>query len=315
MSTITEETTYSTPTDVQPKHQSIPSMEFHNRTDDNFEMIHSHSAFLGKKVIVFGLPGAFTPTCSTQQVPAYEDMYDKFIDEGIDEVYVTSVNDGFVMKSWLESLGITKVKPLSDGSGAFARAMGMLVAKDNLGFGMRSWRYSMMIDDGIIQHFNAEPGLTDNCQDDPYGQSIPEVILEQIKQDKVMTPYDTLPRGIGTEDHMELIGQPTPQHEPTFEKGSLHGDSTIDHKTNIHDLIGDAQINDVTFGLVETYLLDNGLTDEWVQEYNEMVQQLPAFNLEETQSTEHDESDDLEDAKKVEEGIPSGTTSSGSLGI
>ena len=173
----------------------------------------------------------------------------------------------------------------------------------------------MMIDDGIIQHFNAEPGLTDNCQDDPYGQSIPEVILEQIKQDKVMTPYDTLPRGIGTEDHMELIGQPTPQHEPTFEKGSLHGDSTIDHKTNIHDLIGDAQINDVTFGLVETYLLDNGLTDEWVQEYNEMVQQLPAFNLEETQSTEHDESDDLEDAKKVEEGIPSGTTSSGSLGI
>ena len=91
--------------------------------------------FGGKTVLVFGLPGAFTPTCSMQQLPKYDEMYDQFIQAGIDEVYCTSVNDGFVMKNWFEQQDVKNVKYLSDGNGEFAAWMGMLVSKSNLGFG------------------------------------------------------------------------------------------------------------------------------------------------------------------------------------
>jgi peroxiredoxin len=136
-----------------------------------------------KTVLVFGLPGAFTPTCSTKQLPTYDEMYDQFIDKGIDEVYCTSVNDGFVMKSWFESQEIKNVKYLSDGNGEFAAWLGMLVSKCNLGFGQRSWRYAAIIKDGIISDKFVEDGMTDNHDQDPYEISTPENVLAQMNND------------------------------------------------------------------------------------------------------------------------------------
>ncbi|RMH43674.1 MAG: peroxiredoxin, partial [Alphaproteobacteria bacterium] len=107
--------------------------------------------FAGKRVILFALPGAFTPTCSTYQLPGFEENFDRFRDHGIDEIYCLSVNDAFVMNKWGEAQGLRNVKLIPDGSGVFTRLMGMLVAKDNLGFGMRSWRYAAIVNDGVVE--------------------------------------------------------------------------------------------------------------------------------------------------------------------
>ena len=129
----------------------------------------------------FSLPGAFTPKCSTYQVSGFEDLYDSFKQAGIDEVYCISVNDAFVMNAWGRSQGLQKIKLIPDGSGTFTRRMGMLVAKDNLGFGMRSWRYAAVVDDGVITRWFEEPGLQDNAEADPYGETDPKAVLESLK--------------------------------------------------------------------------------------------------------------------------------------
>ena len=138
--------------------------------------------FKEKKVIVFGLPGAFTPTCSSKQLPGFEAMYDQFIEEKeIDEIYCVSVNDGFVMRAWAkEQTSGYKVKCIADGNGEFTRRMGMLVDKTNLGFGMRSWRYAAVINNGIVIEMLAEKGIEDNHEDDPYEVSTPENVYERL---------------------------------------------------------------------------------------------------------------------------------------
>ena len=137
--------------------------------------------FKDKKVIVFGLPGAFTPTCSTKQLPGFEEMYDQFKEKGIDEIYCVSVNDGFVMRAWAkEHTSGEKVKCIADGNGEFTRRMGMLVEKNNLGFGMRSWRYAAVINNGIVEQMFAEDGIEDNHGEDPYVNSTPENVYEKL---------------------------------------------------------------------------------------------------------------------------------------
>lgn len=139
-------------------------------------------AFAGKKIVVFSLPGAFTPTCSNEQCPAFERLYDDFRELGIDEVYCIAVNDAFVMYQWSKSLGLQKVKLLPDGSGNFTRRMGMLIDKDHLGFGLRSWRYAMVVDDNKITAWFEEPGINDvGADEDPYGASSPETVLAALK--------------------------------------------------------------------------------------------------------------------------------------
>lgn len=141
-------------------------------------------AFAGKKVVVFSLPGAFTPTCSNEQCPNYERLYDVFKAADVDEVYCLSVNDAFVMYQWGKHLGLEKVKLLPDGSGHFTRRMGMLIDKDHLGFGMRSWRYAMIVDDNTITHWFEEPGINDDGSDsDPYGETAPEKLLAALTED------------------------------------------------------------------------------------------------------------------------------------
>lgn len=142
-------------------------------------------AFTGKKVVVFSLPGAFTPTCSNEQCPAFERLYEDFRQTGIDEVYCIAVNDAFVMYQWGKNLGLEKVKLLPDGSGNFTRRMGMLIDKDHLGFGLRSWRYAMVVDDNQIVSWFEEPGINDVGEDnDPYDQSAPERVLEALQADR-----------------------------------------------------------------------------------------------------------------------------------
>jgi len=165
----------------------VPNVFFKTRVRDEsiggdnpyrWEVVTTEELFAGKKIVLFSLPGAFTPTCSTYQLPRYEELYDEFKKYNVDEVYVLSVNDSFVMNKWLQHLNIKKVKPIPDGSGTFTRLMGMLVDKDNLGFGYRSWRYAAVIEDMTVTAWMEEPGRTDNYDLDPYMVSNPENVLE-----------------------------------------------------------------------------------------------------------------------------------------
>lgn len=143
--------------------------------------LSSDEIFKDKKIIVFSLPGAFTPTCSTSHLPRYEELYEEFKSLGIDGVVCISVNDAFVMYQWGLSQKAENVFLLPDGSGEFTRKMGMLVVKDNVGFGMRSWRYSMVVDDGEIVKIFSEDGFSDNCPTDPFEVSDADTMLKYLK--------------------------------------------------------------------------------------------------------------------------------------
>jgi peroxiredoxin len=141
----------------------------------------SEDIFAGKRVVLFALPGAFTPTCSSTHLPGYEAAYDAFREEGVDEIYCLSVNDAFTMFQWGRHLGVEKVKLLPDGSCDFTKGMGMLVAKDNLGFGLRSWRYSMLVEDGEIVKVFSEPGMQNDCPTDPFEVSDAGTMLNFVR--------------------------------------------------------------------------------------------------------------------------------------
>ncbi len=134
-----------------------------------------------RKIVVFGLPGAFTPTCSSQQLPGFEKLYHEFRKAGIDDIFCVSVNDTFVMNEWALDQGLVNVKLLPDGSGEFTVKIGMDVRKDNLGFGMRSWRYAAVYDNGLLVWSGVEQGYGDNFEGDPYDVSKPENVLDNVK--------------------------------------------------------------------------------------------------------------------------------------
>ena len=165
----------------------VPDVTFRYRlpnADKKYDWVNitSSEIFFDKRVVVFSLPGAFTPTCSNFQLPGYDALYDEFKQAGIDEVYCLSVNDSFVMNAWFKDQGIINVKPIPDGSGEFTYAMGMSVNKSNLGFGFRSWRYAMIVNDGAVDTMFEEPGKVGNCPIDPYELSTPENVLGWLKR-------------------------------------------------------------------------------------------------------------------------------------
>ena len=169
----------------------VPSVTFKTRVRNEalggpnpFEWkdLSSDEIFKGKNVVVFSLPGAFTPTCSTSHLPRYEELYADFKAQGVDAVVCVSVNDAFVMFQWGKSQNAKNVFLLPDGNGEFTRKMGMLVDKTNLGFGLRSWRYSMYVEDGEIKKLFAEPGFSDNCATDPFEVSDADTMLNYLKQ-------------------------------------------------------------------------------------------------------------------------------------
>jgi len=168
----------------------VPSVVFKTRVRDEsiegpnpyrWEDVTTFDLFANKRVVLFSLPGAFTPTCSTYQLPGFEKLYDSFKSFGIDEIYCVSVNDAFVMNCWAQQQGIQNIKMIPDGAAKFTRGMEMNVQKDNLGFGERSWRYACVIENGKILKWFIEPGMEDNAEDDPYGQTDPVKILEWVE--------------------------------------------------------------------------------------------------------------------------------------
>ena len=159
----------------------IPNVEFVFREAGEFVTCRASQLFDGKKVVIFSLPGAFTPTCSAYQLPGFEEKYDEFTALGIDAIYCISVNDGFVMNAWAQDQNIEKVKLIPDGNAHFTCSMGMLVNKSNLGFGERSWRYAAVVDNGIIVKLFIEEGQRDNADTDPYEFTKPENVYSYIK--------------------------------------------------------------------------------------------------------------------------------------
>ena len=191
---MVETVSYLSKWDTEPQEVKppgvVPAEVFKTRVRDNsiegpnpfrWEDKTTYDYFSGKRVVLFSLPGAFTPTCSTYQLPGFESNFAEFKALGIKDIYCVSVNDAFVMNCWAKDQKIKKVKMIPDGSAKFTRQMGMLVEKDNLGFGFRSWRYACVVNNGLIEKWFVEPGMEDNCETDPYGETSPENILDWLR--------------------------------------------------------------------------------------------------------------------------------------
>lgn len=149
-----------------------------------WKTISTDELFKDKKVVLFALPGAFTPTCSSKQLPGYDKAFSEFKKLGIDKVICLSVNDPFVMKAWKDTEKVKNITMLPDGNGEFSKKLGTLIKKNNLGFGDRSWRYSMLVENGIIKKVFLEAGMSDNCKTDPYEVSDEKTMLDYIKGEK-----------------------------------------------------------------------------------------------------------------------------------
>ena len=156
--------------------QRVPDVTFRTRNDYEWADVTSSAVFGGKTVILFSLPGAFTPTCSSSHVPRYNQLAPQFAANGVDEIICMSVNDAFVMNEWKRSQRADRVTFLPDGNGEFSDGMGLLVGKEDLGFGRRSWRYSMLVRDGVIEKMFIEP----EEPGDPYGVSDADTMLQYL---------------------------------------------------------------------------------------------------------------------------------------
>lgn len=156
--------------------QQVPQVTFHTRRNHEWIDVTTDEIFSGRTVVVFALPGAFTPTCSSTHVPRYNQLAPVFRQHGVDEVVCISVNDPFVMNEWRREQKAYDLTFLPDGNGDFSRGMGMLVAKNDLGFGDRSWRYSMLVKDGVIEKMFIEPDVPG----DPFEVSDADTMLAHI---------------------------------------------------------------------------------------------------------------------------------------
>lgn len=156
--------------------QRVPKVIFKQIRDSKFTDVHSEAIFEGRTVIVFSLPGAFTPTCSATHLPRYNELAEVFKANGVDEIVCLSVNDAFVMDAWARDQQADNVTLLADGNGEFTEGMGMLVDKSDLGFGKRSWRYSMLVKDGVVEKMFIEP----QKPGDPFEVSDADTMLMHI---------------------------------------------------------------------------------------------------------------------------------------
>ena len=157
----------------------VPDVTFRTRTDTGWAEVSTSDLFDGKTVVVFSLPGAFTPTCSASQLPGYNRLAPVFRANGVDEIVCISVNDAFVMREWQRGQNANDVTMIPDGNAEFTNGMGFLVDKHDLGFGQRSWRYAMVVVDGVIDRLFVEP----EEPGDPYGASDPEAVLRALNPD------------------------------------------------------------------------------------------------------------------------------------
>lgn len=166
--------------------QKVPQVTFKTRSHGDWVDVTSAEIFEGKTVVLFSLPGAFTPTCSATHLPRYNELAKTFQANGVDEIVCVSVNDGFIMEQWQKDQDAWNVRLLPDGNGEFTQGMDMLVDKSDIGFGKRSWRYSMLVRDGVIEKMFLEPEV----EGDPFGQSDADTMLNYLN------PEATLPESI-----------------------------------------------------------------------------------------------------------------------
>lgn len=165
----------------------IPDVTFHTFQGDKWVDITTSDLFKGKNVIVFSLPGAYTPTCSSAHVPRFNQLAPYFKEQGIDDIICVSVNDTFVMNEWKADQKADNITFIPDGNGDFTEAMGLLVDKDDLGFGKRSWRYSMLVKDGVVNKMFIEPSQPG----DPFEVSDADTMLDYIAPD-AGRPHDVV---------------------------------------------------------------------------------------------------------------------------
>ena len=156
--------------------ERVPNVTFKTRSNGKWVDVTTDELFKGKTVVVFSLPGAFTPTCSSTHVPGYNELAKVFQENGVADIICISVNDAFVMEEWQKTQHADKVTFIPDGNGEFTEQMGMLVDKNNLGFGKRSWRYSMLVKDGVIEKMFIEPEV----EGDPFEVSDADTMLKYI---------------------------------------------------------------------------------------------------------------------------------------
>lgn len=161
--------------------QTVPNVVFKTRQNNEFVDVTSDDIFTGKTVVVFALPGAFTPTCSSTHLPRYNELASTFRDNGVDDIVCLSVNDAFVMDAWQAGQEAGNVTLIPDGNGEFSEQMGMLVDKTDLGFGKRSWRYSMLVKNGVIEKMFIEPDV----QGDPFEVSDADTMLDYINPNAI----------------------------------------------------------------------------------------------------------------------------------
>lgn len=170
--------------DTNREGQRVPDVTFRTREGGQWKDVTTQELFGGKRVVVFALPGAFTPTCSASHLPRYEELAGEFQKAGIDDIVCVSVNDGFVMEAWGADQHCRSVRLIPDGNAEFTRGMGMLVAKSDLGFGDRSWRYSMLVEDGVITKMFVEPEV----EGDPYQVSDADTMLKHVAPECAAKP-------------------------------------------------------------------------------------------------------------------------------
>lgn len=156
--------------------QRVPQVTFHTRVNHEWKDLTSEDLFAGKTVVVFSLPGAFTPTCSSTHLPRYNELAPSFFANGVDLILCISVNDTFVMNAWAAEQAAENIVMIPDGNGEFTAGMGMLVDKATLGFGQRSWRYAMLVKDGMVEKMFIEP----QKPGDPFEVSDADTMLNYI---------------------------------------------------------------------------------------------------------------------------------------
>lgn len=166
----------------------VPQVTFRTRSNNDWVDVSSDDIFKGRTVVVFSLPGAFTPTCSSTHLPRYNELAPVFKQNGVDELVCLSVNDAFVMDAWAQDQACQQLRLLPDGNGEFTAGMGLLVDKTPLGFGKRSWRYSMLVKDGVIEKMFIEP----DKPGDPFEVSDADTMLRYINPDAKIPPVITL---------------------------------------------------------------------------------------------------------------------------
>lgn len=200
----------------------VPDVTFKLRRDGDWVEVTSADLFAGRKVVLFALPGAFTPTCSTSHVPRYNELAPLLESRGVDEIVCLSVNDAFVMEAWQADQNAERIRFVADGNGSFTDAMGMLVDKRDLGFGKRSWRYSMVVDDGVIEKMFVEPELPG----DPFEVSDADTMLRHIDP-RAEAPSDVMILTKAGCPHCARAKRLLLEQELTFHEWELNQDFTL----------------------------------------------------------------------------------------